>query len=83
MTDQYDIEIEMTELTWNNGHEKIVTGFASGRAPDVLELGSDWVPEFAKNGVLRDVSAQAAEIVDQVYGWDPVKQNGKYFGFPL
>lgn len=76
------IRIEMTELTWSNGHEKIVTGFASGRAPDVLELGSDWVPEFAANAVLLDVTAQADSIRDAFYGWDPVRVEERVFGFP-
>ena len=42
-----DIEVELTDLTWANGHEKIVIAFGAGTGPDVVELGSDWIAEFA------------------------------------
>ena len=42
-----DIKVKVTDLTWANGHEKLVMAFASGGAPDIVELGSDWVPEFS------------------------------------
>ena len=34
------IKVELTDLTWANGHEKIVLAFSSGTAPDVIELGA-------------------------------------------
>ncbi|MCK4371971.1 MAG: extracellular solute-binding protein, partial [candidate division Zixibacteria bacterium] len=40
-----DIEVKLTDLTWANGHEKIVIALASGAGPDVLELGSDWIAQ--------------------------------------
>src|SRR3972149_11685512 len=49
------LKVEVTDLTWSNGHEKIMVAFGSNWAPDVLELGSDWVPEFAYQGVLYDL----------------------------
>lgn len=76
------IKIEMTELTWSSGHDKIVTAFASGRAPDVIELGSDWVYEFASRDVLADVSSTADLIKDDFLGWESCQQGSKVFGFP-
>ncbi len=77
-----DIDVRMTELTWNNGHEKIVVGFSSGTEPDVLELGSDWVPEFSSQGVLAEVTQEAAALRDGYLLWDPVLYHGKVYGFP-
>ncbi|MGB2696808.1 MAG: extracellular solute-binding protein, partial [Candidatus Zixiibacteriota bacterium] len=54
-----DIEVKLTDLTWSDGHEKIVVAFSSNTAPDVLELGSDWVPEFSSQGVLLNVTEYA------------------------
>lgn len=77
-----DIKIDASELTWQSGHDKIVTAFASGRDPDVVELGSDWVYEFAARGVLRDITVDADSVIDDFYGWEPAEWNGKYFAFP-
>jgi len=76
------IKINLTDLTWSEGHEKIVVAFASGTAPDILELGSDWVPEFSSQDVLLDVSIDAKEIQNNFLMWEPVIYEGKIYGFP-
>ena len=42
-----EIPIEVTELSWADGKTKLMAGFNSETAPDVLELGSDWVAQFS------------------------------------
>ncbi len=76
------LHIEAGELTWQSGHDKIATSFASDRGPDVVELGSDWVYEFASRGVLKDVTPVADSLNAQFQGWAPAKVNGQYFAFP-
>lgn len=76
------VKINLTDLTWSNGHEKIVVAFSSKTAPDVLELGSDWVSEFSSEGVLMDVTEQAEKIKENYLMWEPVTYKGKIFGFP-
>jgi multiple sugar transport system substrate-binding protein len=76
------IKIEMTELTWSSGHDKIVAAFAAGRAPDVIELGSDWVYEFASRGVLADVTSSASMIKNNFMGWESCQFNEKIYAFP-
>src|SRR4030067_979707 len=48
------IHVKITDLTWANGHEKLVISFAAKAAPDVMELGSDWIAEFAAHGLLAE-----------------------------
>ena len=60
------IKIKLTDLTWSEGHDKIVVAFASGTTPDVLELGSDWVPEFSSEGVLLDATSEAEKIQNDI-----------------
>jgi len=76
------IKINLTDLTWSEGHEKIVVAFASGTAPDILELGSDWVPEFSSQDVLLDLTLEAKEIQNDFLMWEPVTYEGKIYGFP-
>jgi multiple sugar transport system substrate-binding protein len=77
-----EIEISLTDLTWADGHEKLVVAFSSNTAPDVLELGSDWVPEFSSGGVLLDVTDFAEKIKPGYLMWDPVIYQEKIYGFP-
>ncbi len=48
-----DINIELTDLNWSDGKSKLQLAFNSGRAPDVVQLGFEWTPEFAEAGVLQ------------------------------
>lgn len=53
-----DIPVEVTELSWSDGKTKLMIAFNSQTAPDVLELGSDWIPQFSSSGVLLDLSKE-------------------------
>jgi len=46
------IKVEITDLTWANGHDKLVISFAAKDPPDIMELGSDWIAEFSSNRLL-------------------------------
>lgn len=35
-----DVEVEVVQLSWSTGFDKIVTAIAAGAAPDVVELGN-------------------------------------------
>jgi multiple sugar transport system substrate-binding protein len=74
--------VNLTDLTWSDGHEKIVVAFGSNTAPDVLELGSDWLPEFSYQNVLLDVTFEAEKIKKEFLMWEPATIEEKIFGFP-
>lgn len=80
MKENPDIEVQIERLTWSDGFNKIVTAFAAGDTPDVLELGSTWVSQFAADGALKEVDV--SDMVDQYNMWDPVIYKGKYYGYP-
>lgn len=77
-----DIEVELTDLTWANGHEKIVISFASGTGPDIVELGSDWIAEFASNGHLVNISENISEDSSNFQGWGMSNYNNKIYAHP-
>jgi len=76
------IDVNVTDLTWANGHEKIVIALASKSGPDVLELGSDWVAQFADAGHLADITASTASDSAQFRGWGLSTYNSKIYGWP-
>ena len=72
-----EIKVKVTDLTWANGHEKIVISFAAHQPPDIVELGSDWIAEFAANELLADVSPSTPE--SYLY---PARWNDTIYAYP-
>jgi multiple sugar transport system substrate-binding protein len=58
------VKVKITDLTWANGHDKLVISFAAHQPPDVMELGSDWVAEFASNDLLTDFQSVISRMPD-------------------
>ncbi|MHA6483982.1 sugar ABC transporter substrate-binding protein [Paenibacillus sp. strain BS8-2] len=50
------ITVKVQALPWNQGHEKLLTAIASKKGPDVIQMGSSWIPEFAEAGALADLN---------------------------
>lgn len=81
-----DAKVKVEELSWSNGKTKLMIGFNSKTAPDVLELGSDWVPQFAASGVLMEMG-NIAELAPTLnsgpsYALEPGLYQGKVYAAP-
>jgi multiple sugar transport system substrate-binding protein len=81
-----EIPIEVTELSWADGKTKLMAGFNSETAPDVLELGSDWVAQFSSSGVLLPLDADTAIMsrftASPKYSISSGMWGGHYFAVP-
>jgi multiple sugar transport system substrate-binding protein len=77
-----DIDVELQTLTWDSGYEKIVMAFASGSAPDLLELGSTWVAKFHSESSLEDLTAETGDLAGDLLMWETCTFGGKRFGVP-
>ncbi|MCE7792900.1 sugar ABC transporter substrate-binding protein [Salipaludibacillus sp. CUR1] len=51
-----NIEVNVQAIPWDNAHDSLLTAVASGDGPDVLQLGTTWVAEFAGAGAFLDLS---------------------------
>ena len=76
------VAVELVDLTWTDGHDKIAMAFSSHAAPDVVELGSDWIPEFSSTGHLYDITTQVDSVTGDYLMWDPAVSGGRIFAFP-
>ena len=57
------VTVRVTVLDWESGWNKITAAAASRRGPDLLELGTTWMPAIAAMGGLEPLSpAQLAEV---------------------
>jgi multiple sugar transport system substrate-binding protein len=77
-----NVEIELVDLTWADGHDKIAIAFSSGTGPDIVELGSDWIPEFSSTGHLYNITQMTDSLRDKYLMWEPGLYNQNYYGFP-
>ncbi|MDI6807616.1 MAG: extracellular solute-binding protein [Candidatus Eisenbacteria bacterium] len=76
------IKVEMQQITWQNGLEKILAAVASGTAPDLCELGSTFFPRFASSGSLHEVGSDVDSLRDKLTNWELVTYDGKIYGIP-
>ena len=76
-------KVELTELSWNDGKTKLIAAFNSGVAPDVLELGSDWLAQFSSSGVLAEINPNDLDYNKFLeYSIPPTQWDDKYYAVP-
>jgi multiple sugar transport system substrate-binding protein len=76
------VTVQLVDLTWADGHDKIAIAFSSGTGPDVVELGSDWIPEFSASGHLRDITEDIDSLRDRYLMWEPATYASRVYAFP-
>jgi multiple sugar transport system substrate-binding protein len=55
-TQEYpEVEVSVTPIAWDVAHDKLITSVAGGESPDVTQLGTTWMGEFAALGALQPV----------------------------
>lgn len=55
-TDNPTIKVDVQVIPWSAAHDKLLTAVASKSGPDVLQMGTSWMTEFANAGALLDLS---------------------------
>jgi len=50
------ITVKVTPIAWEVAHDKLITSIAGGKTPDISQMGTTWMGEFAKTGALEEVS---------------------------
>ncbi|MBV8201306.1 MAG: extracellular solute-binding protein, partial [Acidobacteria bacterium] len=82
------LRIEVQQIPFIAAHEKLLTAFVGRSTPDVAQLGSTWIPEFAAIGALagldRQVAASRALAAADYFpgSWDGGVIDGKVYAIP-
>src|SRR6516225_4638199 len=77
------ITVRVTVLDWESGWNKITAAAASRRGPDLLELGSTWMPAIAAMGGLEKLSpAQLAQVDNGAPYYPELWKTTQVFGRP-
>jgi ABC-type glycerol-3-phosphate transport system substrate-binding protein len=68
--DNPDIQIKLTQGTWDNVHDQLVTQFQGGTAPDIIHDESSDIMGFAQQGYLADISKYLSSDVKSAVSKD-------------
>jgi multiple sugar transport system substrate-binding protein len=49
------VRVKVTPIAWDVAHDKLLTSVAGNTTPDVSQMGTTWMGEFAKTGALEEV----------------------------
>lgn len=50
------IKVAVQSIPWDAAHDKLLTAVASQNGPDVVQMGTTWMPEFAAAKALKDLT---------------------------
>ncbi|MFI1827447.1 sugar ABC transporter substrate-binding protein [Streptomyces sp. NPDC020412] len=77
------ITVKVTPVGWDVAHQKLVSAAAAGKLPDVTQMGSTFMGEFAELGVLEPVDTAKFKKDDFfAAAWDGNVVDGKAYGVP-
>jgi len=77
------VKVEMEFVGWAELWNKIITSIGAGAAPDVMYIGSRWVPALADMGAIVPLDEYITEEKRAMYPqtiWDTVTYQGKTWG---
>ncbi|WP_274648476.1 sugar ABC transporter substrate-binding protein [Paenibacillus humicola] len=83
-----NIDVKIQAIPWSSAHDKLLTAVASKKGPDVLQMGTTWMPEFGAAGALMDLTPyidQYPDLKDDNFfpgSLETTKLDGKILGVP-
>ncbi|MEV0373260.1 sugar ABC transporter substrate-binding protein [Streptomyces sp. NPDC050636] len=78
-----NVTVKVTPVGWDVAHQKLVAAAAAGKLPDVMQMGSSFLGEFADMGALEPVDTKAFKKGDFFpAAWDQGTYDGKSYGVP-
>jgi len=83
-----DISVKTQTIPWLDAHMKLLTAVIGGTTPDVCQLGTTWVPEFASMDALSALGGyiEGSCVVKKenffAGSWETGKIDGKIYGIP-
>lgn len=82
-----DIELKLTRMPYEGLKQQVIAGVAGDAAPDLMRMDIVWVPEFAAQNALMDVSGLEGfeELKSSVFDAPMATNyyNGGYYGVPV
>lgn len=80
-----NIQVNLVQGSWDTAHDKLVTEFEGGTAPDIIHDDAADVAYFSSQGYLADISGDLPSSLKSAVpqgSWDTVTSDGKIYGVP-
>jgi multiple sugar transport system substrate-binding protein len=77
-----NIHVQVQAIPWENAHQKFLTSIAGNQTPDVAQMGTTWMAEFAKAGALDTTPANVQPSQFFKSAWDTTVVDGTSYGVP-
>ncbi|HUN38586.1 MAG TPA: sugar ABC transporter substrate-binding protein [Trebonia sp.] len=80
-----NIQVNLVQGSWDTVHDKLVTEFEGGTAPDIIHDDAADVSYFSSQGYLADISGDLPSSLKSTVpqgSWDTVTSDGKVYGVP-
>jgi len=78
-----NVTVKVTPVGWDVAHQKLVAAAAAGKLPDVMQMGSSYLGEFADMGALEPVDTKTfKQGAFFSSAWDQGVYDGKSYGVP-
>lgn len=83
-----DIHVRIQQIPLTAAHEKLLTGYAGGSLPDLVQIGNTWIAEFAALHALEPLQAHVADSAvvreDDFFAsaWATNRVDGVLYGIP-
>ena len=77
-----DLDVQVEQLTWQSGREKIVAAIAAGRPPDLCELGSTFLPGLVADSTLLDLTDRVGDLRPNLLGWNVASYRCRAYAIP-
>lgn len=83
-----DITVRVQQLPLSAAHQKLLTAYAGGSMPDLMQLGNTWLPEMVALNAVEPLDArvahspiiQPADYFDSI--WATNRIDGRLYGVP-
>ncbi|HET8909871.1 MAG TPA: sugar ABC transporter substrate-binding protein [Ktedonobacteraceae bacterium] len=76
------IHVTVQSIPWANAHQKLLTAVAGTQTPDVSQMGTTWMTEFAKTGALDTTPSSIDQSAFFPSAWKTAVVNGTPYGVP-
>lgn len=78
------ITVENVGTDWGTHYTNLKVDLASGQGPTVYLLDGPYIPQYAQEGAIEDLTDRLQEVaVDDYYGFDSIRNpEGRYYAVP-
>lgn len=76
------IHVQVQAIPWTDAHSKLLTSVAGSQTPDIAQMGTTWMAEFAKTGALDTPPSSINQSSFFQGAWSTAVTNGSAVGVP-